>query len=384
MARLKSVRPVAPGERIFALDVLRGFAMFGVLIAYCMWSLGSAPEETYTRLDWILEAAGQIVVDGKFYTILAFLFGLGFSIQLGRAVNDRDAVRVYSRRLSALALIGLVHSLLLRNGDILLPYALTGFLLIPLRRSPDWVLLLVAGIALLIPPATRAALDAAGVAMPRRPDLANAPYLVENAAWVRYWWQMIPFTWPMNLDLFLFGLLAGRHRLLTNLAADTRTLTATLMVGLVAGTGFLFLLRMQPAQDGAGALLGSTAVYLSYHFHCWGISSVYVAALLLALRTPGANAALSGLAAVGRLALTNYLLQAGIIVPLCLVFGWFDHFTPSTALLLAMGVFILIQLPFSILWLRRYQFGPAEWVWRRLAYGRMPPLRQRVKDYAPI
>src|SRR5690606_7456470 len=89
MARLKSVRQVAPGERIFALDVLRGFAMFGVLIAYCMWSLGSAPEETYTRLDWILEAAGQIVVDGKFYTILAFLFGLGFSIQLGRAVNDR-------------------------------------------------------------------------------------------------------------------------------------------------------------------------------------------------------------------------------------------------------------------------------------------------------
>ena len=377
-------QPVGPRERILALDVLRGFAMFGVLIAYCLWSLGTAPEETFTRLDRILNSVAEFAIDGKFYTTLAFLFGLGFSMQLSRAADDRAAVRVYCRRLAALAAIGLAHSLLLRNGDILLPYAMTGFLLIPLRRSPDWVLFLVAGFVLLIPPAMRAAFDAAGMSMPQRPDLANAPYLVENAAWVRYWWTMIPFTWPTNLVLFLFGFCAGRHRLLTSLAGDTRKLAAIVAVGLAAGTAFHWLLRMQLADGGAAAFLGPTGVFLAYQFHCWGLSSAYAATLLLALRSRRGAAVLSPLAAIGRLALTNYLLQAAIIVPLCLAFGWFDRFTPSTSLLLALAVFSLVQLPFSLLWLRRFQFGPAEWVWRLLTYGRMPPMKNTTADYAPI
>ena len=77
------------------------------------------------------------------------------------------------------------------------------------------------------------------------------------------------------------------------------------------------------------------------------------------------------------------MLQPIVIVPLCLIFGWFDRFTPSTALLLAMGVFFLIQLPFSLIWLRRYLYGPAEWLWRLLTYGRAPPLKQ-AGDYAPV
>ena len=378
----QAAEPIRPGERILALDVLRGFAMFGVLLAYCLWSLGTAPPETYGPLDARLDAVASFLVDGKMYTILAFLFGVGFSIQLGRAGDDATAVRFYLRRLAALAAIGLAHAFLLRNGDILLPYALTGFLLVPLRRSPDWALFLVAGIALFVPPALRTAFDAAGIAMPQRPDLANAPYLVENAAWVRYWWEMIPFTWPMNLVLFLFGFCAGRRRLLTSLAGNARRLTAILAAGLVAGSAFYGLLRLQLAQDGAAALLGPTGVYLSYQFHCWGLASAYAAALLLALRTESVRAALSGFAAVGRAALTNYLAQAGIIVPLCLTFGWFDRFTPATALLLALAVFGL-QLAFSIWWLRRFQFGPAEWVWRVMTYGRVPPLKAGT-DYAPV
>src|SRR5262245_57868882 len=116
-------QPIRPEERILVLDILRGFAMFGVLIAYCMWNLGTAPEETYSRLDLALGAIAGFLVDGKMYTILAFLFGLGFSIQLGRAESDSTAVRFYRRRLAALAIIGLAHALLLRNGDILFPYA---------------------------------------------------------------------------------------------------------------------------------------------------------------------------------------------------------------------------------------------------------------------
>src|SRR4051812_1822338 len=124
MAVSAAPQPTAPGERILALDVLRGFAMFGVLIAYCMWSLGTAPEESYSAFDKGLDQALSFTVDGKFYTTLATLFGLGFSLQLGRASSDKAAARLYRRRLAVLAAIGLIHALLLRNGDILLPYAL--------------------------------------------------------------------------------------------------------------------------------------------------------------------------------------------------------------------------------------------------------------------
>ena len=86
---------------------------------------------------------------------------------------------------------------------------------------------------------------------------------------------------------------------------------------------------------------------------------------------------------MGRLALTNYLLQAGLIVPLCLLFGLFDHFTPSGSLLIAAAV-LAIELPFSVYWSSRFQFGPAEWVWRLLTYQRMPPLRLARGDLAPL
>ena len=375
-------QPIRPEERILALDALRGFAMFGVLLAYCLWNLGTAPSETYSRLDVTLDTVLSFLVDGKMYTILAFLFGLGFSIQLARAQNDATAVRFYMRRLLALAAIGLAHALLLRNGDILLPYALTGFLLIPFRRSSPTLILVAAGMALLAPYIFQYLWEASSVPIPDRPDLAGAPYLVENAAWVKYWFEIAPFTWPNNLALFLLGFLAGRHRFLGKIAADRGRLVAIVVAGAVAGTAF-YLLRLQAIsldQDwGPRRML----IGLAFTFHCWGLSSAYVTAMLLALGTARGVNLLTPLAAIGRLALTNYLLQAVVIVPLCLIFGWFDRFTPSTALLLAIAVFALIQLPFSLIWLRHYQYGPAEWFWRFLTYGRAPPLRAN-SDYAPV
>src|SRR5215217_7043357 len=127
----KTAEPLAPvhsGERITELDVLRGFAMMGVLLAYTLWNLGNAAEETYSptefALNWLLSA----LVDSKAYTLLATLFGLGFSIQMMRA-EERGVkfVRFYCRRLFALLLIGLGHALLLRNGDVLVEYAVFGF-----------------------------------------------------------------------------------------------------------------------------------------------------------------------------------------------------------------------------------------------------------------
>jgi uncharacterized protein len=364
---------VARDERILALDVLRGFAMAGVLVAYCMWSLGTAPEESWSTLDrWIGSAVG-FLVDGKFYTILASLFGLGFSIQVGRASDDAVAVETFCRRLAILAGIGLAHALLLRNGDILLPYALTGFLLIPFRRASDRTLIVSALAILLANAAIRAFWTDLGFASLQRPELQNASYLAENVAWVRYWYSTALFTWPTNLAMFLLGYCAGRARLLQRLADRPRTLLSILAIGFAVGTG-LHLARTALLHGADPSPLVGSIAWLLFTFHCWGMSSAYVAALLLALQRKMGAAALSPLAAIGRLALTNYLLQAAIAVPVCLAFGLFDRFTPVTSLMLAAAIFA-VELDFSLFWAARFQFGPAEWVWRLLTYQRLPPLR---------
>lgn len=375
VAKANELQPVAPGERILALDVLRGFAMVGVLVAYCVWSLGTAPAEEWSRLDKALDQFLGFAVDGKFYTILAFLFGLGFSLQLDRASDRATTVRTYCRRLAVLAAIGLVHALLLRNGDILLPYAVTGFALIPFRRASDRIIVAAALVALLVPHAARWAWEASGVPIPERPQLQGASYLVENVAWVLYWYETAIFTWPVNLTLFLFGFLAGRHRLISRLEDEPRTLRLILFGGVLAAAALFWV----------GLRLAGTAVApgLAYTFHCCALSSAYAAALLLALRWRPGAALVAPLAAIGRMALTNYLMQAAVMVPLCLALGWFDTFTPPRALLLALALF-LIQLSLSSWWLRRYRFGPAEWLWRLLTYGRVPPLRLDSKDYAPV
>jgi uncharacterized protein len=208
--------------------------------------------------------------------------------------------------------------------------------------------------------------------MPDRPHLENASYLVENAAWVRYWYATAILNWPTNLTLFLFGLLAGRKELLVKLAGSPRTLVAIALCGVAAGAALFF--AEKALDQSRWGLLRSVVFTL----HCWGMSSAYVATLLLALRTSAGVAILTPLSAIGRMALTNYLGQAGMIVPLCLAFGWFDKFTPTTSLALALAVFLVVQLPFSILWLKLFEFGPAEWVWRMFTYGHVPSLRRGI------
>jgi len=373
-------RPVAPGERILELDVIRGFAMFGVLVAYCLWSLGTLPPERFTALDTRLGELAGFAVDGKFYSLLAFLFGLGFQLQLGRVGNDdRETVRLYLRRMLVLAAIGLVHALLLRNGDILVPYAVAGMLLIAFRRASDRTVLIAALLILLIPAAAFFAWRSSGLPMPARPAGGGRSYLEENLAWVRYWYSAAILTWPTNLSLFLLGLLAGRRGWIGRIAAERSLALIVLASGLAAGAA-LFAASGRIAAWLAAARLHELAALpgLLFTLHAAALAAAYAALLLLALRTGTGRRALQPLAAVGRMALTNYLMQAALIVPFCLAFGLFDRFTPSRGLLLALLLFPL-QAVFSLWWLRRFDYGPAEWLWRLLTYGR-PPQRRAAED----
>ena len=135
-------------------------------------------------------------------------------------------------------------------------------------------------------------------------------------------------------------------------------------------------------SEATSSVIAALRTFL-FTLHCWCFASAYAALLLLALRTSSGTRILTPLSAIGRMALTNYLSQAAIIVPLCLAFGWFDTFRPTTSLLLSAAILFLVQLPFSLAWLRHFQFGPAEWVWRLFTYGRMPPLRRTIATAVP-
>jgi uncharacterized protein len=365
-------RPVAPGERILELDVIRGFAMFGVLVAYCLWSLGTLPAERFTSLDKGLDQLAGFAVDGKAYSLLAFLFGLGFQLQIGRlGTDDRQSVRLYLRRMLVLAAIGLVHALLLRNSDILLPYAAAGLVLIVFRHASDRAVLLAALLFLLFPVAAFSAWTASGWPMPTRPSGGGSNYIAENFAWLRYWYSTAILNWPTNLSLFLIGLVAGRRGWIGRIAAQRRIALLVLGVGLAAGIalfaagGWVRSWLVAVRLPELGSLPG-----LLFVLHAAALAAAYAALLTMALRTGAGRRVLRPLAAVGRMALTNYLMQAALIVPFCLAFGLFDRFTPSSALLLALLMFPM-QCAFSLWWLARFDFGPAEWLWRLLTYGRL-------------
>ena len=371
------MQPVSKSERILALDVMRGFALFGVLLAYALWNLGGPPEESYSRIDIALDAVLSALVNTKAYTLFAFLFGLGFSIQMRRAeARGVSIVPVYLRRLLGLLLIGLAHALLLRNGDILVPYALMGFFLLVFRRASNKTLLIAGIIALLYPYFARSAWNLTGMPFPARPKAGGVSYLAENYAWVRYWYSTAIVYWPASLPMFFFGLYLGRRRIFENIAAHRRKLRVVLITGLgisVVAYAVLILLVLK-GMDSSGTLGPRVGLGLLSSIHAWGLAACYASTLLLLLESRRGKQWLAPLAAVGRMALTNYLLQAAIIVPLCLGLNLFDRVTPVLGLLLAMAVWS-IQVPLSMWWLKHFRLGPAEWLWRSITYGGLQSMR---------
>jgi len=168
----------------------------------------------------------------------------------------------------------------------------------------------------------------------------------------------------------LAGVLAQRASAMPRVAADARLarrLFATALPIAVAARIALILLpgRWDPHH---WTFARSIALNEVYYAASWSLAAVYVAAFALLCRRPAWPERLYWLRAVGRMAFTNYLIQALIVVPICLLLGLLDAITPTRGLLLALGV-AAIQIPFSVWWLARFEYGPVEWLWRRATYG---------------
>lgn len=393
--------PVTEAERAPILDVLRGFALLGILLINmedfsAANVLGLAPIWTDgpdRSISWLLRFAAE----GKFRALFSLLFGIGFALLFQRAENQKGAfTALYVRRALVLLFIGIAHYLLLWEADILMTYSLVGLLLLPFaRRSSKTVLragAVLAGvavtllglIALLAHPRPSRSEGGSHPSLP--PEKVQMVAVYSSGSYgdvVAYrarqigvqFGRIVPMA-PLTLMLFLVGLAAGKAGIVRDPAAH-RALLRRLFIGCL---GFGLIMNALVAIYAAGLMAlpkpARLPIVVSYVLGGPTLALCYVSGLTLLMFKPLWQRLLHPLAAPGRMALTNYLLQSVCCSTLCYGYGlgWYNHLRPVAALALCAGIFVM-QVVGSFQWLRRFRYGPAEWLWRSLTYGRLLPLR---------
>jgi uncharacterized protein len=401
---------VTRSSRIDALDILRGIAMCGILFANVHVFSGYllADESALHTLDrWgtdeAVHALERVFLDGKFYSVFSFLFGLGMSVQLRAAAAKGVAFApLFRRRLTILAGIGLAHATLLWAGDILLLYALLGFILLALRDVSDRGLRRWIGGLLAAPIVWYALLWAAGAPdllagpppdpnAPPGPDLfqwmlnnmQSASYLdwlKGNALWLAGRWIDLIQTarFPKVLGMFVLGLYVDRAGILRDPAAHRvlidRALAWGLGVGLPLNIAAAWLAPGQPLYP-ANAMGAVQIVALAIGTPLLAVG--YVALVVRALDTAVGRSLLGPFRAVGKTALSNYLTQSAVAAFLFFGYGlgWFGTVGLTEGMLIAACI-VSVLIVVSNLWVRVFAYGPVEWIWRQLTYKQRIPLRR--------
>ena len=403
--------PVSTTDRIELIDVVRGFALFGVLLANLVWITTDViltdarlAELPTAPLDRIAKQLVVFFVDHKFYTIFSFLFGLGFAVQLSRFEQRGAGAGLYARRLAILAIIALLHIALLWFGDILLIYAIAGFGLLLARHWDSRTLILTAivlGLSAraafgLVPLVTRgttnvaaATSSAAAAEKERKLAIFDGPsYLAiarENVAF--YYGQLVTagvwmFLAPQVFARFLFGLYVGRRRWAAHTAdilpPVRKVLPWAMVIGVIGNAAMLGLSNLEHA----GRLdPDSVWLHLAAPIEEVGVLAMafsYVGVMVLLFHSSARwRRRLERLAPVGRMALTNYLTHSVLYLLLLtgVGLGLYGDIGPAWCVALSLAIFSA-QVIFSRWWLARYRFGPAEWAWRSLTYGQAQPMRR--------
>jgi uncharacterized protein len=409
--------PTPVHERIQAIDILRGFALLGILTVNFTGSevarLGRVDDEIRRLLDFF--------VSEKFYTTFSFLFGLGFALQLFRArKKNTRIVPVYIRRMAVLFLIGAFHAVFIWSGDVLKYYAVMGLILILFRNRSAKILIFFAilslgyefwsympdappdRIAALLPvrhdPETQQRRELERVLVYaqtqeawQRLSIANKSGTYFQAVGARFEAQKVrigflsTYFWASSFAMFLLGLYAGKRGVFHDLARSRKFLKG------VMWTAFPVALLTNLINTYGFRIMGN--LYQQFPDWLWNIlyvlagpagSIFYISGLLLLLTRSGRwMRRLGFLRWVGRMPLTNYLMQSvvGTLVYNGYGLGMYSKLGYSVGLLLTLAVFAL-QIPLSRWWLRRFQFGPVEWLWRSLTYGRPQPMLIRVSTTA--
>lgn len=383
-------------ERIAALDTLRGFAIFGILVVNIL--LFGTPYDVYDGV-WTqpldLVAAGFMLAfaEGKFYPVFSFLFGLGFMLQMDSAVRrGTDFVPFFIRRMLILFAFGMGHALLFSHFDILAVYALLGLVLLALRNAPNAVLLGLALVSLALPFGVRllggldyAALgftgysDAERLAIYQQGSFASI-FVARFTDLAEYYLSVIEVSAGKIFAMFLLGAWVGRQGYLQYPAQHRRLLLLGLGLGGIIGIsgGLIYAVTTLSGWE-ADHRLFSLALRVYLAASDLALASFYIVGVTLLCQQAAWQQRLAPLADVGRMALTNYISQSVIATTLFYGYGLglFGQLGPAALLLIAMLIYGF-QVGFSRWWLRHFRMGPLEWLWRSISYGKTTPLRRAV------
>ncbi len=385
--------PTTPSDRIASLDVLRGVAILGILLinvqAFSMPSIARTNPSQYGDFEgvnfavWLLS---HLFVEQKFITIFSLLFGAGvllFTQRKGGA--ERSTLALHYRRTFWLLVIGLVHAYLLWDGDILVIYALCGAVIVATRHFPPSHLAVVGVGMMAFPFAVRMATVMqleSGAAIDfwtASEETIRTELEIYRGSWAEQFDERVASSFSVHTEQFLvyhfwryggtmvLGMALFKWGVLSNdrsLGEYYRILVGGFVGGLaLSGAGVVYLV---------GNDWSATAGVVWPQFNYWGsvlLALAYVAAVMIyCQRRPGALVS-RGLAAVGRTALSNYLFQTLVATTVFYGYGLglFGHVSRVEQLGIVLAIWT-VQVVLSVLWLRRYRYGPVEWAWRKLTY----------------
>jgi len=398
--------------RITVIDALRGFTLFGIIIVHMIeqYYAGPIPEKhavPSSIVDTIVSAISVILINGKFYAIFSFLFGLSFYIQFSKANADVPFLLRFCWRLIILFGIGFIHHLHYR-GDILTIYAMVGFVLLVAYRLPDKYLLILSLLLVFdIPGILTRVIGLVG-----NDPTVNEFIKLDQAKLIAYYETFKSGTYfdllKANLDsfsmkmdfqfwsgriymtpgLFLLGLYAGRKKFFEEIPAHTRIIkkylqnAAWALLGTVLG-GVLFFVVANSVTGGLSDDANMLAGLTIFDFMNTFLAVIYVTGFILLFQKEKWNTRLMHFYDAGRMGLTTYLMQAffGVLIFSTIGLRLVGDVGAAISALIAIAIFT-IQILLSKFWMKHFYYGPVEWLWRSLTNFKIQPLmKARINPY---
>ena len=405
-------QPKPQYRRTIVVDALRGWAILGIFLANLNGMNFYHPQQT-TGGPWMLAPwdfyvyfLELVALEGKFYTLFSLLFGYGLALQAQqkRRVGQSSSAFLW-RRMFYLLCIGLIH-LLCWPGDILVLYALTGFLFLPLRHLSDQKLLIL-GFALLLMPVVLYAVamhwsginalayqffalggqldakltgfqsEAALHAYLRQADWKDLWLANLSGIFFRYGYLVFSYRMFKVLGIICLGYVLGRHQFFARFEQYQAKIRKVCIWGLVLGIPLnigMAYFAIYAMEEYQGMQIEGLFYSLTYALGVVPLSLAYVGLMLFAFKTPWGKRIGQRLQPVGQMALTNYVSQTlvGIYVFTGVGAGLLHQVGPVFCLVLGL-LFFGVQMVISAIWLKYFHFGPLEWLWRSASYGSWQP-----------
>lgn len=410
---MQNITPIKNSDREIFLDALRGFAILGIFIAN-LRGLSFFDENAKISSPWIIQGLDDkmsflhnVFIEGKFYSIFSLLFGWGIALQIKHGfAKGIDAVPIIKRRLLFMLLLGACH-LLIWFGDIVFFYALLGFILLLFRKLSDKTILITSVLLILSPivlywlkmkypllnyPAEVLSEEGKHLAEKLTGINSKATRIdfLQHASWFdhlkrniaafffRYSYLIFVSRIPKVLGMFLIGYLIGRTDFYKNLVQNKKIVYWIIGIGLLVGLPANYQLAQYMSAykaDYFGLKINGWYQTIAYAFGVVPLALAYVGLFMLGFKSNLGHKLLLLISPVGKMAFSNYIMHSLIanFVFLGAGLGYMQKVGPFYLTIFAVLVFIF-QIICSTIWLKYFQYGPVEWVWRSLTYGKKQPM----------